>query len=268
MRMPSSHELIGSAPVVAEPGAPGPTVGATPTAAVAVELPDLGALGSHTVRTQAPPAAPRFQPLTADSETTPAPVFQLAADSGIPEEVLAPARAAAQAAGYAAGWSHGARAARLVSDAEFHAAEAHRRQAAAQQAADVRRAIGALDVAAGELELRSVPAAQEIEDLIVSAALTIAEALIGTSLRDDETRGRAALMRALALAPAGEDVVVAVSPDDFAVLDGKAELDLTRTITLVVDPSLSPGDATATCGATAIDARLSAGLARVREVLA
>ena len=41
-----------------------------------------------------------------------------------------------------------------------------------------------------------------------------------------------------------------------------------RTVTIAMDTSLAPGDAIATCGATRVDARLSAGLARVREVLA
>ena len=41
----------------------------------------------------------------------------------------------------------------------------------------------------------------------------------------------------------------------------------TRSVTLIADPSLQPGDAIARCGATEIDARIVAGIARVREVL-
>lgn len=41
-----------------------------------------------------------------------------------------------------------------------------------------------------------------------------------------------------------------------------------RTVTIAMDPSLAPGDALAICGATRIDARLSAALDRVKEVLA
>ena len=37
---------------------------------------------------------------------------------------------------------------------------------------------------------------------------------------------------------------------------------------IIADPSLKPGDATVSSGATSIDARISAGLARVQEVLA
>jgi flagellar assembly protein FliH len=231
-----------------------------------VELPDLTATGTrHVVPTQ--PLTP--PPFVADEQAAPivAPVFELGASGGVPEELLAPARAAAQAAGYAAGWAHGARAARLVSDAEAHVAAANRERAEERRDADVRRAIAALDAAATALEQRSVPSAHEIEDLIVSSALSIAEALIGVSLEDHAVRGRAALKRALALAPVGEDVTVALGPDDLAVVGDAAATDLTRKITLVEDASLAPGDATATCGATVIDARLSTGLARVRAVL-
>jgi flagellar assembly protein FliH len=39
-------------------------------------------------------------------------------------------------------------------------------------------------------------------------------------------------------------------------------------VQIIADPSLRPGDATVSSGATTIDARISAGLARVQEVLA
>jgi flagellar assembly protein FliH len=233
----------------------------------ALELPDLTADGRHRVVPTQPLEAAPFTP---DELAPPAaaPVFELGATAGVPEELLAPARAAAQAAGYAAGWAHGARAARLVSDAEAHVAATNRERAEERRGADVRRAIAALDSAATALEQRSAPSAHQIEDLIVSSALSIAEALIGVPLRDDAVRGEAALKRALALAPVGEDVVVSLNPDDLAVVDGNAPDDLSRSITLVADASLAPGDATATCGATVIDARLSTGLDRVRAVLA
>jgi flagellar assembly protein FliH len=235
--------------VVAESGAPGPTVGADSLGVRSVELPEL----KHTVD----------RPGAAES---PAPVFELVRETSVPEALLAPARCAAQAAGYAAGWAQGARAARLIADAEAHVAANTRERAEARRADSVHSALSALDAAATELERRSVPGACEIEELIVSSALSIAEALVGASMCDDAVRGHAALTRALALVPAGSDVTVALSPADFAVLDGTSP-DGSRTITLVEDSALAPGDARARCGATAIDARISAGLARVRELL-
>jgi len=237
-----------------------------PSSLKPIDLPDLTADGTNrVVRTQ--PLEPT--PFIPDELATPAaPMFELGATGSVPEELLAPARAAAQAAGYAAGWAHGARAARLVSDAEAHVAATNRERAEERRSADVRRAIAAIDSAATALEQRSAPSAHQIEDLIVSSALSIAEALIGVSLHDDTVRGHAALKRALALAPVGEDVVVSLNPDDLVVVDGNAPDDLSRNVTLVADASLAPGDAKAICGATVIDARLSTGLDRVRSVLA
>jgi flagellar assembly protein FliH len=232
----------------------------------ALELPDLSKVGTHVV--PAPPSEPA--PFHPSDLPVPAPIFELVGSGGgVPDEVLAPARAAAQAAGYAAGWAHGVRAARLVSDAEAHVAAANRERAEAERAAEVRRALSALDTAATALERSAAPSAHEIEQLIVSSALTIAEALIADALRDDEIRGRAALTRALSLAPSGEDVTVALSPADHAIVsaDGTGHTDIGRTITLVADATLAPGDALAHCGATTIDARLSTGLARVRAAL-
>lgn len=197
-------------------------------------------------------------------------VFEVAGPSAVPEQLLAPARAAAQAAGYAAGWASGVRAARLVADAEAHVAAAARERAAATQRAELDRALSTLAGAAHSLEQRAVPAAEQLEQLIVASAFSIAEALIGHALGDDTTRGHAAITRALALAPSGEDVTVALHPADLAALGADAaplQRD-GRTVRLVADPTLAPGDAVATCAATTIDARVATGLARVRDALA
>lgn len=200
-----------------------------------------------------------------------APLFEVACDAGVPDELLAEARAAAQAAGYAAGWANGIQAARLVADAEARAARAERERVEAARREQVQRSIRALDAAAATLEQRAVPAAEQLEELIVEAAFAIAEALVGRALEDEQTRGMAAVRRALALAPIGEEVTVRVSPADHAVLtaDGAEPVSgiANRIVYLVADSDLAPGDAIASCGATTVDARLAAGLQRVREVL-
>jgi flagellar assembly protein FliH len=68
-------------------------------------------------------------------------------------------------------------------------------------------------------------------------------------------------------------VTIAPHPDDHAVLveDGVEELLAAfpgRSIRVVGDPTLRPGDAVATSGASTIDARLGAGLDRARRLLA
>lgn len=193
-------------------------------------------------------------------------VFEVGSGSVIPPEVLEPARRAAEAAGYAAGWAAGVRAAdRRVQDE----AEAARQQAQHIARADrerCARALAALAGAAADLDRRSAPALAEIEQVVLSAAYDIAEALVGVALRDDATRGRAALARVLALTEPEASVTVHLSPADLATLtDGSVPPQ--PGVELVADPGLQPGDARAASGATTVDARLAAGLARVRQVL-
>jgi len=216
-----------------------------------------------------PAAAVTFVADTVRSEA-PAAVFEIAPRAGVPDELLAPARAAAQAAGYAAGWASGIRAARLVADAEAHVAAAERDRASATQRAALAQAITAIDRAAGALEQRAVPAAEQIEQLILSSAFAIAETLVGRTLADEQLRSNAAVARALSLAPVDEDVLVTLHPADLAALGaaGTTRTDAGRAISFAADDTLAPGDALARSGATSIDARLGAALDRVREVLA
>lgn len=205
--------------------------------------------------------------------------FAIDRTTGIPADLLASETAAARAQGYAAGYATGiaearaATAARLAADAAAAAAAAEARDAATRQAFE------ALFDAADDLEQRAVPAASEIEDEIVSAAWEIASAIVGQVLADEATRSRAAVSRALSLAPAGDDVTVTVSPADFIALGGTIAADGVstaplrrerglRTVTIAPDEALSPGDAVARCGATTIDARLAEAIARVKQVLA
>jgi flagellar assembly protein FliH len=196
-------------------------------------------------------------------------LFEVAAAAAVPDDLLADARAAARAEGYSAGWAAGMRAA-----GERAAAEAAERQAdhdrlLAEARDELRRAVGALDAAAAALEQRVLPTTAELETLLLESAFGVAEALVGAALRDDATRAPAALARVLALAPEGEPLTVRLHPADHALLTADADLlgTVGRTVTLVADPALAPGDALASAGATEIDARIRDGVARVREVL-
>jgi flagellar assembly protein FliH len=168
-----------------------------------------------------------------------------------------------------------------VRAAEAVAAE----NAAAARDSAYSQAFEALFDAAEELEGLAVQSAADIEEQIVAAAWSIAEAIVGQVLADDETRSRAAVTRALSLAPADEDVTVAVSPADFRVLAAErgdavdsaaTATDMTpirrsrglRTVSILADDTLAPGDAVATCGATTIDARIAGAIERVKQVLA
>jgi flagellar assembly protein FliH len=199
------------------------------------------------------------------------PLFELAPDSRIPDEILEEARVSAQAVGYAEGWAKGLREARDHTRSERQAAAAEYKKVAAERRERTAQAVAAIDQAAGKLEGRALKNAEEMETAIIESAFTIAEAIIGAHLKDDEQRGAAALRRALTLAPVGEHVTVTVSPADYATLTSNGAVELpeceNRKVTLVQDEGFEPGDAVAVWESTSVDARLSKALMRVRRVL-
>jgi flagellar assembly protein FliH len=200
------------------------------------------------------------------------PLFEVAAEAGIPDSMLEPARRAAQASGYAAGWAAGVRAGRTTVEQEA-ARERMVREAVERGHTDrIEAAIGALQQAADLLESRAVSSAESIEDLIIRVAYDLAESLVGATLRDDRLRGEAAVRRVLALAPVDEPVTVALNPRDHAVLTEDGAQDVLaslprRTVHLVADPGVAPGDAVATAGALSVDGRLGPALTRARQAL-
>ena len=188
-----------------------------------------------------------------------------------PPELLAEVRAEAEAAGYAAGWAQGrgeAQAAAIAqADRDAQAVE----DVMAATAVQIDRAIAAFATAAEELERRAIPNVHDIEDAVIDTALKIAEAVLGRETRTATEPGREALARVLALAPELRPVTVRLNPADrmtIGLSDRTTELVVDgRSITLVEDPTLQPGDAVAVSDATTIDARLGTALERVREVL-
>jgi len=186
---------------------------------------------------------------------------------GLPPGLVAQVRAEAEAVGYAEGWAQGRREAQTraaeqaaqIADETAQIAEMHHRR--------VERALRTVAAAADELERRALPAAEELEDQIVATAFALAEAVLARELRTATEPGRDALTRALALTPRSRPVTVRLNPADLMTI-GQTELFVDgRTVSLVDDPDLQPGDALAICDATTIDARLGPALDRVREVL-
>ncbi len=204
-----------------------------------------------------------------DSHVRPAVLFEIGETSMVSPEVFAEARSAAEAAGYAAGYAAGVQAALKAAEAEQALIRAAAAAELSTRTGQVNAILDRIREAAGAFERRAIPATEQIEDLVVSTAFSVAESIVGASLRDDETRGMTALARALALAPVGVPAIISLNPQDHALLgDHVAELASSHDVQIVSDPSLRPGDATVSSGATTIDARISAGLARVQEVLA
>lgn len=222
-----------------------------------VQEPEWRTFGPEPIRSAQPVAS-----------VAPAPLFEVSAHAGVPDRLLDRARARAQAAGYLDGWTRGVRAAEARAELMAERDRAEKAEAQARARADRERAITAVEAAATALERRTVPVAGELEHLVVSAALEIAESVIGHALRDDELRAPAALARTLALAPEGEDVAVRMHPEDITLLGpGRDGSDGRRRVTLVPDATLAPGDAVAVCNATEIDGRLAAAIERVKAVL-
>ncbi|MGC9669208.1 FliH/SctL family protein [Planosporangium sp. 12N6] len=188
----------------------------------------------------------------------------------LPNEVAHRLRAEAQSAGYATGWAQGRREAEVAARAAREQTAAQVREQAEMQALRVEQALSAVSRAVAHLERQMVPVATELEDLIVRTAFALAEAVIGRELAVAADPGRDAVARALALAPAGRPVTVRLHPADHATVTGgqlrSVEMD-GRTVTLLADPGLQPGDAVAECDVTTVDARIAPALARAREVL-
>lgn len=199
--------------------------------------------------------------------------FTMDTSSAIPARLLTQARADAASIGYAQGWAHGLTDAHRSKAADLAAARAEQRQHVAERTARLGSALSALAQGAAQLETMAVPTCEQIEDTILAVAVELAEALLGRELALPDAAGPAALARIMALAPAGEPVTVRLNPTDAATLDadGGAELRATisgtagRALRLHADTDLQSGDAIARCGATTIDARLSAGLQRLRD---
>ena len=196
------------------------------------------------------------------------------------EEALAATRAhvrrAATAEGYAQGHAAGMRAGQARAEKAAAAATAAAAQAAAVTAAKVDIALGALHAAADALEAAVLPTLQGAEDVVLSTAVELAEALLGRELTFTAGAGLDpgldAVGRALASMPGTRPVTVRLSPADLATLDLSAAAALPaaagRRLEFTADFSVERGGAIADCDAVRIDAQLGAALTRIRAVLA
>ena len=163
------------------------------------------------------------------------------------------------AAGYAAGRKQ-AEAEAAVLREQIHAEAARATELAT---AELRAASDALARAAAELRARQLPALASVDASIASAAIELAEAIVGHELASGDGSARAALERASAEA-VPEGTVVRLNPQDIRVIEAEGGA---PGVELVPDHSLQRGDAVVDLAHGSIDARVSASLARARAVL-
>lgn len=204
------------------------------------------------------------------------PAFELSGAASIPSNLLDHSRAGAEAIGYANGWSQGVREARESLAAEQAATRAEIAQWRSVASEQIKLALASLASASASLEASAAADAEALEPALMTAAVTIAEALVGHQLRDVPASTQAAMARMIELAPRDEPTTIRLNSAAYAALTeaGVAELlagvngASGRILTIEPDDSVAIGEATARYGATTIDGRLSAGIERIRNQLA
>jgi flagellar assembly protein FliH len=127
--------------------------------------------------------------------------------------------------------------------------------------------LGALVAAAQDLRSRDAVTLAELDDVVVGFAFDVAGAVVGHELAAESDPGRAAIARAIGLAPDRGDVVVRLHPDDVATLGEVVTLAPGRDLTIVPDASVQPNGCLLDVGACRVDAQIAPALDRVRTVL-
>lgn len=193
------------------------------------------------------------------------------------------AATAARTRGHSDGFISGLRAASVEADRTRLALEAENAEFARLATRRLESALSALAAATRALEQRAAPVLADAQNMLASAAVEIAEALLGHALADHESSARSALARALAHVDPALVQVVRLNPADLATLapldsgtldggtldGGTLERGLLAAagVKFVGDPSLECGDAVTEFTDGYLDARISTALGRVRTAL-
>lgn len=192
---------------------------------------------------------------------------------GVPADSAPVERAkdAARNAGYAEGWAQGQRAAAEAAEQAQQRAQAGEQAHEARRAAALAQAVNALGRAVSGLEARLLPTLAELQEVVLTHALELAEAIVGREIAEADGRGADALRRAMSSVPEQGTVTVRLHPEDYRNLVGSApEADFNyqgHPVHLLPDPGIRPGDAVAQTGSTTVDASIAAAMQRAREVL-
>lgn len=131
--------------------------------------------------------------------------------------------------------------------------------------ADAERAGRTLQSAVQQLRAFDAETLAEVQEQVVALAVALAESIVGREVRSFDDVARAAVDRALALAPDRGPAVMRVDPADVGAVTAWVE-DGRRTgdVSVVADPTVGRGGCTVEVGALLVDATIEAAIARLR----
>lgn len=184
------------------------------------------------------------------------------------DDAVTTARAQAREDGFARGYADGLAVAAVETRQTVEAELTAMRAAEADRVESLRRCTVALDAAGAAFAQRQAATLVEIDDVLLSAAVQLATALVGRELALLDSPVRDAVRRALAVLPADVPVSITVHPSDVAVLaELPDDVSAGRRVHIDTDPQVEPGSCRADGGFRHVEASLSAALDRVRQVL-
>ena len=140
-------------------------------------------------------------------------------------------------------------------------------EARSELAGDIAELGRTLQHAAIDIEVQLGELADHMSRTVVDLALEIAAAIVDHEISVADSPGRAALARAIAVAPDRAELIARLHPDDAALLADAADLAPGRSVTVVADPSIARGGCMLDAGGSRIDARVDTAFARVRAAL-
>ncbi|MDO5711283.1 MAG: FliH/SctL family protein [Micrococcales bacterium] len=188
------------------------------------------------------------------------------------EAVVEEAKSQAREAGYVSGHQAGLQVGRQEG-LELLAAQ---QQVLVEQDAQERAArkerlvelLGALESAVAAALDYQAPRVEEMRDLIAEMAVDIAEVLVGHHLQVEDCAAKDAVVRALSRVPREASVTLRLHPADVALIaEYVDEVTDWQVARVVPDPAIERGDAAAHAQNLEVEASISGGLARMREVL-
>ncbi len=166
--------------------------------------------------------------------------------------------------GHAAGYASGLRAAAREAEARVKELNAETAAMLNERNAQIDSALAALETAARTLHNRAIPTIDQVQDVLVSSAIELAEAVLGYELSDGPGSARAALARVFEHADPRTLLSVRMNPADIAELDAAGRQAGTE---IIADDAVARGDALGDFLDGYLDARIQTALARAKAVL-